>query len=56
MPATWQRQMILRDFDPMIHTLTEFVEFCEWLETADVTEKSTVRDACRRYVGMLDKI
>ena len=41
-PAAWQCQMILQDFDPMIPTLNEFVRFCEWLESVDDAEISAM--------------
>ena len=28
-PNAWQRNMVLQGFDPMLHTPSEFVEFCE---------------------------
>ena len=28
-PNSWQKQMILQDFDPLDHTLEELVDFCE---------------------------
>jgi len=28
-PNSWQRQMMLQNFDPMDHTVQEFVQFCE---------------------------
>ena len=31
-PATWQRQMVVHGFDPLDHTVAEFVEFCERME------------------------
>jgi len=34
-PATWQRQMIIHGFDPLNHTVAEFVEFCERMEYAE---------------------
>jgi hypothetical protein len=39
-PATWQRTMVLHDFDPTNHTPTEFVEFCERLEFAEGNDPS----------------
>ena len=28
-PATWQRAMVVHGFDPLDHTVPEFIEFCE---------------------------
>ena len=35
MPKLYQRAMVLQGFDPMIHTITEFVKFCERLEAVE---------------------
>ena len=35
MPRSYQRAMVLQGFDPMIHTVTEFIEFCERLEAVE---------------------
>ena len=35
MPATWQKAMILQDFDPLDHSIAEFVSFCERLELTE---------------------
>lgn len=40
-PAGWQEQMLLQGFDISEHTLTELLEFCERLETAEVIYHST---------------
>ena len=32
-PNTWQKAMLLQDFDPQVHTVNDFVQFCERLET-----------------------
>ena len=43
-PATWQKAMVLQGFDPLEHTVEEFVEFCERLEFSedlDETVKGT---------------
>lgn len=32
MPSSWQKAMILQDFDPVNHTIAEFIGFCERLE------------------------
>jgi len=34
-PAEWQRTMVLQGFDPMEHSINEFIEFCEHLEFAE---------------------
>ena len=34
-PNTWQQHMVLQDFDPVDHTLQEFIEFCERLEVSE---------------------
>ena len=31
-PNTWQRTMILHNFDPLEHSVAEFVSFYEWME------------------------
>ena len=36
LPATWQKLFRLHDFNPVTHTMDEFVEFCERLEYAEV--------------------
>ena len=44
-PHSWQKQMILQGFNTVEHTMDEFLEFCERLETAedifDFTHKKT---------------
>ncbi len=37
-PNSWQRQMVLHDFDPLTHTPDEFVAFCERLERFESLE------------------
>lgn len=37
-PNSWQRQMMLHDFDPLSHTMKEFVSFCERLEMVEKHE------------------
>ena len=32
-PNTWQKAMLLQDFDPQVHTVNDFVQFYERLET-----------------------
>jgi hypothetical protein len=41
-PGSWQRQMILHDFDPVTSTPSAFIEFCERVECAedDKTKKA----------------
>ena len=38
-PNTWQKAMLLQDFDPQVHTVNDFVQFCERLETMESEEK-----------------
>ena len=35
-PNSWQREMILHDYDPLAHNITEFVSFCERLERVEM--------------------
>jgi len=35
MPSSWQKAMILQDFDPIDHTMAELVSFCERLELTE---------------------
>ena len=37
-PNAWQRAMIVQDFDPLQHTVQEFVQFCERMEQLESTE------------------
>jgi len=39
-PSSWQKAMILQDFDPANHTIAEFIGFCKCLE---LTEPETNR-------------
>ena len=39
MPHSWQRQMMLMDFEPIDSTLQEFVHFCQRLEMGESEEK-----------------
>ena len=32
-PNTWQKTILLQDFGPQVHTVNDFVQFCERLET-----------------------
>ncbi len=34
-PNSWQKAMLLQDFDPVDHTVQEFVRFCERLESTE---------------------
>ena len=34
-PRSWQRKMIEHDFDSVDATVTEFVDFCERMETIE---------------------
>ena len=38
-PNTWQKAMLLQDFDPQVHTVNDFVQFCERLETMESEDK-----------------
>ena len=37
-PSSWQRQMILQDFDPVFNTVAKFVDFCERQELIEPKE------------------
>ena len=41
MPISWQKTMALHDFDPVSHTITEFIEFCERLEYVEIDNSGT---------------
>ena len=41
MPQSWQRQMLLLDFNPIDATTQEFVHFCQRLEMGETDEKKT---------------
>lgn len=34
-PSAWQKQMLLQNFDPMEHSMVEFVQFCERVELTE---------------------
>ena len=38
-PNTWQKAMLLQDFDPQVHTVNDFVQFYERLETMEKEDK-----------------
>jgi hypothetical protein len=43
-PANWQKHMIKLGFDPLQHTTSEFIDFCqrmEWTETEEGTKSKT---------------
>jgi hypothetical protein len=43
-PNSWQKAMMIQDFDPVEHTISEFTQFCERLENTEdrtPTQKST---------------
>ena len=42
MPSSWQKQMVLQDFDPLQHTIKEFTEFCERMEQVEAHEGTKV--------------
>jgi len=62
MPSSWQKAMILQDFDPLDHTLTELVNFCERLELTEpeVKKKSSLKTShphpLQERKGKLDSI
>ena len=43
MPSTWQKAMIIQDFDPVSGTLADFTNFCERLERTESTEKISTK-------------
>ena len=43
-PNTWQKAMLLQDFDPQVHTVNDFVQFCERLETMRKKTNSHVKN------------
>ena len=47
MPSSWQKAMILQDFDPVDHTIPELVSFCERLELTEpeLEKKSPKNDS-----------
>ena len=42
MPSSWQKQMVLQDFDPLQHTIKDFTEFCEHMEQVEAHEGTKV--------------
>ena len=42
MPSSWQKQMVLQDFDPLQHTIKQFTEFCERMEQVEAHEGTKV--------------
>jgi len=36
MPSSWQKAIILQDFDPVNHTIAEFIGFCKHLELTEL--------------------
>ena len=42
-PATWQRTMLMHNFDPTIHSPQDFIEFCERIEFAEGTENKEAK-------------
>ena len=40
-PNSWQKSMVLQGFDPLIHTVSEFVSFCERHEYTEGTLDNT---------------
>lgn len=46
-PVAWQKEMVRQDFDPMIFTIAEVIEFCERMERvgdADATNNNNSKD------------
>ena len=39
-PNSWQKAMILQDFDPLQKTVREFIQFCKKLEQVEHTDGS----------------
>jgi cell pole-organizing protein PopZ len=37
-PGSWQKSMVVQDFDPMAHTVREVVAFCERMERVETEE------------------
>ena len=37
-PNSWQKAMVLQDFNPMTHTVQEFVAFCEGMEQVEIAK------------------
>jgi hypothetical protein len=52
-PLTWQRTMFLHNFDPVSHTPTEFVSFCERLEYAEPQEMKSQTDLKGSHKGQI---
>ena len=55
-PATWQRTMLMHNFDPTIHSPQDFIEFCERIEFAEGTENKEAKpqtDSRNRKDGLL---
>jgi len=50
-PVAWHKQMILHGFNPVDHTLIDFIEFCERLEFAEDISESTHKQAGQRANG-----
>lgn len=50
-PATWQRQMVVHGFDPLDHTVAEFVEFCERMEFTEETEDTGTKSKATAKQG-----
>lgn len=54
-PNSWQRNMILQDFDPLQHTVKEFVNFCERLEQVELAEGHSPNKKPKAPNGKSDK-
>ena len=44
MPSSWQRQMIMHDFDPMDKSIPEFINMCERIEMTEPEAKKVLID------------
>jgi hypothetical protein len=55
-PATWQRTMLMHNFDPTIHTPQDFIEFCERIKFSEGVENKEAKpqmDSKNRKDGLL---
>lgn len=50
-PVSWQKAMLLQDFDPLRHDVKAFVAFCERLEQVESTEKDSTKPAAKQGKG-----
>ena len=47
-PSSWQRLMVVQGFNPMEHSLQEFVEFCQRMEYTEAHDAKTWGEAQNR--------